>query len=459
MGQRLFKGTLARTSIDGSPRPLMENVRDADWSPDGATMSIVHDQGSKDVLEYPVGTALYETDGYLSEPRVSPDGARIAFMEHSTRFDDRGWVKVVDRNKHVMTLAGEFRGEEGLAWAPDGATLLFGADEPRSGHQEDPGDLAYQIYTVAAARPGQVVSAFTSPGDYTIHDIAADGRWLVTRDDLRDGVGAHLEGDKTDRDLTWLNRNWAARLSRDGTRLLFGDGHAGGNYGVVWRPTDNSPIVRLGVGNPIDWSPDESWVLAWIPSPLELVLYPMGTGEPIHLKRGTLAQYQWSSWFPDGKSLLVFGNEKGKPTRGYRQVIPDGEPTPVLPEGITPVTITRDGKTVLAIDRDQKWRWHPLDGGPPREAAGMRSTDGFFDVLGWSPDGAQLFVRNGSDVPVLIDRLDVATGRRTPLAEVGPVDRTGILTFDVSNISKNGAQYSFTYWQRLSTLFVVTPTR
>ena len=459
IAHRLFKGTLARTSIDGSPRPWMENVRDGDWSPDGRTMAIVHDQGSKDVLEYPVGTALYETDGYLSEPRISPDGARIAFMEHPFRFDNRGWVKVVDRNNHVMALAGEFRGEEGLAWAPDGATLLFGADEPRSGHPEDPGDLAYQIYSVAVARPGQVVATFTSPGDFTIHDMATDGRWLVTRDDIRAGVGAHLEGDKGDRDLTWLNRNWGARLSRDGTRLLFADGHAGGNYGVLWRQTDNSPIVRLGAGTPIDWSPDESSVLAYIPSPPELVLYPMGTGEPIHLKHGTLAQYQMSWWFPDGKSLLVLGNEQGKPPRAYRQDIPGGEPTPVLSEGAAPVTITRDGKTVLAIDRDRKWRWYPLDGGSPREAAGMRSTDGFPDVLGWSPDGAELFVRNGSDVPVRIDRVDVATGRRAPLAELGPIDRTGVLTFDVSNISKNGAQYSFTYWQRLSTLFVVTPTR
>src|SRR5262249_21924863 len=162
---------------------------------------------------------------------------------------------------------------------------------------------------------------------------------------------------------------------------------------------------------------------------------PMGTGEPIHLKRGTLAQYQWSLWFPDGKHLLIFGNEKGKPTRAYRQDIPDGEPTPVLPEGTAPVTITRDGKTVLAIDPDHKWRWHPLDGGPPHEAAGMKSTDEFSNVLGWSPDGTELFVRNGSDVPVPIDRLDVATGRRTPLAELGPVDPTGIVTFDVSNIS------------------------
>ena len=78
-----------------------------------------------------------------------------------------------------------------------------------------------------------------------IHDIAADGRWLATREDIRLGVGAHLDGDTADRDLSWLNQSWTSRLSRDGTRLLFGDGTAGKNYGVVWRPTDGSPIVGL----------------------------------------------------------------------------------------------------------------------------------------------------------------------------------------------------------------------
>jgi hypothetical protein len=100
---------------------------------------------------------------------------------------------------------------------------------------------------------------------------------------------------------------------------LFGDGTAGGNYGVVWRPTDGSPIVRLGEGNDIDWSPDESWVLANIFSPPELVLYPMGAREPVRLKRGTIAEYQTALWLPDGKSLLVVGNEPDKPTRVYQQ--------------------------------------------------------------------------------------------------------------------------------------------
>ena len=195
IGQRLFKGTLARMSIDGSPRPWMENVREADWSPDGTTLAIVHDENSKDRLEYPIGTVLYETAGYVSDLRVSPDGSRVAFMDHQTRFDDRGWVKVVDRDKKVTTLAGEFWGEEGLAWAPDGKTLLFAANDRQTGDEGTPGDLSYQIHSVALAEPGKLCPALAESRRFLIHDIAADGRWLATREDIRLGVGARLDGD------------------------------------------------------------------------------------------------------------------------------------------------------------------------------------------------------------------------------------------------------------------------
>ena len=46
----------------------------------------------------------------------------MAFFEHQWRFDDRGWVKVVDRAGKVTTLAGELWGLQGLAWTPDGST-------------------------------------------------------------------------------------------------------------------------------------------------------------------------------------------------------------------------------------------------------------------------------------------------------------------------------------------------
>jgi Tol biopolymer transport system component len=460
IGQRLFKGTLARMTVEGSPRPWMENVREADWSQDGTTLAIVHDEGSKDRLEYPIGTVLYETAGYVSDPRVSPDGTRVAFMDHQSRFDDRGWVKVVDRDKTVRTLAGEFWGEEGLAWSPDGTTVFFAANDRRATGDKQIGDLSYQIYSVAIARPDSSLSSFTTPGDFAIYDVASDGRWLAAREDIRLGVGAHLQGDTADRDLSWLNQSWTPRLSRDGTRLLFSDGTAGSNYGLAWRLTDGSPIVRLGEGNNLDWSPDERWVLAQTFTPPQLLLYPMGAGEPVRLKRGAIAQYQQTAlWFPNGKRLLVVGNEPGKPTAVFQQDIPDGEPQPVLEPGIYPAAMTPDGKMVLAINGKREWRWYPLSGGASQAAPGLQESDDPTGVVGWSPDGTALLVRSGTGVPSRIDRVEIATGRRTLLTEVGPADRTGLFVFSPVSVSKDGAQYAYSYSKRLSTLFVVTPAR
>ena len=181
-------------------------------------------------------------------------------------------------------------------------------------------------------------------------------------------MGARLAGDTAERDLSWLNQNWAPRLSRDGTRLLFSDGTAGGNYGVVWRKTDDSPIVRLGEGNGMDWSPDEQWALAQIFTPPQLVLYPMGAGEPVRLKRGRSRNITARSGFRMERALLVTGNEAGKPIRAYRQDIPGGGPTPLLQEGVIPVAISPDGQTILAIDRERKWAM--VSGGGRRSPAG-----------------------------------------------------------------------------------------
>jgi hypothetical protein len=456
---RLFTGTLARTFIEGSPRPWMDGVREADWSPDGSTLAIVHDLGSKDRLEYPIGTVLYETAGYISDPRVSPDGTRVAFLDHQQRFDDRGWVRVVDTTAKVTTLAGEFWGAEGLAWSRDGKTVLFAANDRQAADAARPGDVTYQVHSVAVDAPGTSAPALTTPGDFTIHDVGADGRWLATREDLRLGVGARLPGDTSDRDLSWLNQSWNPYLSRDGSRLLFSDGTMGGNYGIVWRKTDNSPIVRLGEGNAIGWSPDESWALAQVFTPPQLVLYPLGTGEPVPLKRGVVAEYQTALWFPDGKSLLVVGNELGKPTRAYRQEIPGGEPTPMLAEGVRPAAITPDGGTILGVDPAKTWWWYPVAGGTARPAPGLRADDipGF--IVGWSADGTAIFVQSGTDVPAKIDRIDIATGRRTLLREIGPADQAGFYILTTGTVSQNGAQYAYRYWRRLSTLYLVSPSQ
>jgi hypothetical protein len=100
-----------------------------------------------------------------------------------------------------------------------------------------------------------------------------------------------------------------------------------------------------------------------------------------------------------------------------------------------------------------------LSGGASQAAPGLQESDDPTGVVGWSPDGTALLVRSGTGVPSRIDRVEIATGRRTLLTEVGPADRTGLFVFSPVSVSKDGAQYAYSYSKRLSTLFVVTPAR
>ena len=91
--------TLARVPITGgSPREIAERVLDADVSRDGKSFAVVRRVEGTFRLEYPIGTRLYETSGGISSPRISPDGERVAFLDHPLVDDSRGSVAVVGRS-------------------------------------------------------------------------------------------------------------------------------------------------------------------------------------------------------------------------------------------------------------------------------------------------------------------------------------------------------------------------
>src|SRR5581483_3487677 len=75
-------GMLARAPLGGgAPREIADGIEYADWGPDGTSLAIVRRVGGKDRLEYPMGKVLYETAGWVSHPRISPDGKLIAFID------------------------------------------------------------------------------------------------------------------------------------------------------------------------------------------------------------------------------------------------------------------------------------------------------------------------------------------------------------------------------------------
>lgn len=127
-------GTLARVPLaGGTPRELMEDVKFADWSPDGTELAVVRRVGNRDRLEYPIGTVLAESlpgsgnVGGFSFPRVSQDGSRVAFFDLTGGL--AGSVAVVDRAGGKITLATGYRQLFGLAW--NGQEVWFTAADER----------------------------------------------------------------------------------------------------------------------------------------------------------------------------------------------------------------------------------------------------------------------------------------------------------------------------------------
>jgi Tol biopolymer transport system component len=339
IAHRLFIGTLARVSLGGTaPREILEDVRQADWSPDGSELAILRTAEGKDRLEFPIGKVLYETAGYLSDLRVSPRDDRIALFEHPRRWNDRGSVIVVDRAGKRTLLSGDYSAEEGLTWSQAGDEILFTATTAGS---------AQTLYGVDLSGHRRV--ALRSAGGLTMHDVSRTGRWLVTRDDIRSEISVLAPGASAERDLSWLDFSWAPFLSPDGSMLLFSDesAAAGPNYGVCLRRTDGGPVVRLGEGRAWGLSPDGKWALAIVFTPPQLVIYRTGPGEARRLPRGDMETYQSAGWFPDGKSVLVVGNEAGKASRCYAQDVSGGPPRPVTPEGTTNGSVSPAGVQIL----------------------------------------------------------------------------------------------------------------
>ena len=155
-------GTLARAPLGGgtAPREILEGIQEADWSPDGTGLAVVRDAGERRRLEYPIGTLLFETTGWISQARVSPDGLRVAFVEHPERGDNRGNLKVVetaDLEQSVLALA-----PNGLEWSPDGRELWT------SGF-------------AAVDLEGNSRRILAVPGGGFLQDVSSDGRLLITR--------------------------------------------------------------------------------------------------------------------------------------------------------------------------------------------------------------------------------------------------------------------------------------
>jgi Tol biopolymer transport system component len=445
-----FAGTLARAPLAGGvPREVLEGVYDASWSPDGGALAVVRSEAGRDRLEFPAGTVLYETAGWISHPRVSPSGRQIAFLDHPRWPDDGGSLAVVDLGGRRTTVTEGWYSLQGLAWSADGRELWFTGSSAGK---------ARALHAVAVGgRPRLILR---TPGALTLQDVARDGRLLLTRDSVRFEIAGRGPGEPAERDLSWLDGSMVEDLSRDGRTLLFYEGgEAGGTgYGVYVRGTDGSPAVRLGDGLASELSPDGKWALTiQRGSQPQLVLLPTGAGEPRPLPRGALTDLLSGHWLPDGRRLIVNGAEPGHGLRSYLQDLEGGAPQAVTPEGVWTQLISRDGSWLAAGGGPgQHLALHPLAGGAARPIPGTEPGD---RAVQWTSDGGGLYVFRRDEIPCRLYRLDLARNRREVLRQLMPADPAGVVATHEVEITPDGRAYAYSYIRMLSELYLLEAPR
>ncbi|HEY4101162.1 MAG TPA: protein kinase [Gemmatimonadales bacterium] len=450
LGHRLFTGTLATMPMSGgAPRELLAEVREADWSPDGTAMAVIRRVGGVDQLEYPIGTVIAKSTGYLSDPRVSPSGREIAIVEHPVAYDDRGTVTIIDRQGKRLAQSPVHWAVEGMAWQPDGSEVYYSATFAVAG--------SYSSLTVYAlnhqSRERHVLS---SAGGITVHDVARSGQWLITQDGDRYVVFARGSSDTSDKDVSWLDLSDEPVLSADGKVLAFADeGITGGeNYAVMLRKLDGSPPVRLGQGAPLAFSHDGAWILGLITtSPPRLLLYPTGAGTPRPLNPGPFESitYQAGDIFADGSRYFFCGNLPRQQPQCFTAPLAGGVAVAVTPNGTTQGILSSDGKRVAAQVGDS-FRIFDVSGGPGQPILGLTPGD---HLIRWSPDNRELWVFRYDPLVLRVDRVAPESGKRSRLIDITPPAGSELRQSYEPRLNDNPLVHTYTQTRYSSSLFVV----
>jgi dipeptidyl aminopeptidase/acylaminoacyl peptidase len=436
---RLFedggRGMLATMPmVGGAPRELLDQVGYADWAPDGASLAVVHQVQSSSRLEFPIGRVLYESGGWLSHPRVSPRGDRVAFIDHPSLYDYPGELMVVDGSGHARVLARSTAQIGGVAWSPDGREIWFTRDD------EPPMSL-----WAVRADGGDVRLVYRGTSDLILQDIAADGRVLAVSFERRSKISVTRPGtEQPIQELSWLDQSVLDDISADGSTVLFSENDRIANL----RKTDGSAPVHLADAKGLGLSPDGKWVLAIraheTPESHQLLVLPTGAGLAKSLELSGLRLIRRARFAPDGRHVAVIARAEDSPgfavhwvdrETGQRRAI-----TPPDLEGYF-LEVSPDGGTVASIGRGGALTLYPVAGGPPVVLSELGEP---WAPAGWDSSG-NLFARRLYEIPARVFSIDVRTGNRRPFATIAPPDATGADWMYRLKVSTNGTSIGFSY--------------
>jgi Tol biopolymer transport system component len=445
------EGTLARVpSVGGIPRDLAEGVQFADWSP-GGELAIVRRSGTRQVLEFPIGHVLFESSGWISNPRFSPSGAQIAFLDHPIRDDDMGVVMLTNLDGGTRALSTRWPTTSGLSWSPDGQEIWFA------------GGIERRNTLVAIGLDGTSRELYRSPIDITIDDLARDGRVLV-HEGIQRGEVEYRGADGVQTLLSWTDHNGPLRaLTADG-RLLFTayqpirDAAGLSISETLFRRADGSPAQILSEGTALDLSPDERWALVGSVDKKKIEVIPTGVGRPRALDlHGLEFLSRGVRWFPDGKSVLLAGRSPDT-AQFHLYQLSEGRSlkkvsnVPVGADGF--LQVSPDGRFAAFLDEDAGALVLSLRDGTSR--AVPRVGTELLIPEGWSGPG-QLWMLLGAGSRQAQNRLlriELESGRVLERRMITPSDPGGAGPIRDVVFSRDGRTTAYSYVRSIDTLYV-----
>ncbi len=431
-------GTLVRVRPGaGSPRGVVDHIKDAAWGTDDDSFAVVHDAGGP-TLEYPVGTTvLHHPHGGFTLVRVSHDG-RVALCETDAPPDTHGHVLIVDHGAIVATSA-TYPTIDGLAWSADGREVWFSTDRTvraidLSGHER------ILMRTLLRAE---------------LRDVDAAGHILIAPTEVRAHTfsGPH---DQVPHEVSWFDSSNVYALSADGTAIAFLENteaqQTADGYAAYVRIGEAKPVA-IGHARALTLLPDASAVIA-ITSPTGLARVPINAGAPVNLPRGKIAKLDVSdhpamSW--DGRHVVVRGAEAGdQPMRLWLLDLNGGDPAPIGPAEVRPGLhpISAEGTLVAIANPAGGIRVISLVGGPEKLIG-----KGEEEPVGWSVDGA-LYVMALHRVPRKVERYDFGTQARTPWVTIAPEGKPKLVHVA---LDASGQDVAWSLVTELSDLYVVEP--
>jgi hypothetical protein len=191
--------------------------------------------------------------------------------------------------------------------------------------------------------------------------------------------------------------------------------------------------------------------------PDHLDLTPTGPGETRTIRLPGVVAHEEGGFLPDGRRIFVTGRDAAGRRATWLADLDGTAPRRLpLPEGriLVQDTFSPDGSRFVASCPESGLPcFYETLGGHPVPVPGVQK--GWWTV-GFDTRGRLYFRDRVKWMPERLVRLDPASGRSTPIAELAPADRAGALSILGVQVAASGEAWAYSVSRRLSDLHVVT---